>query len=479
MMTRFDPKAFKRKHAVVLGLGRSGEAAAKLLLKKGFRVFGSDSRPRKELRRLASRLGKRFAFEGGGHSDRILRAAFAVKSPGMHPDSPALAKLRAAGIPVFSEMEVALAFLPEVELVAVTGTNGKTTTAALTAAVFQAARRRTHLLGNVGTPLAASASRIRKGDTVVLEVSSYQLEDSVFFRPDSSVILNITSDHLEHHKTMQSYIAAKARVFRLQDRSCCCVFNAADPLVLHLARSSRSRKLFFAREPSTRASAWIAGGKIRVRLPGEKKESALVPPAIPGVHNLENAMAAALLGFSRRVGSAAVARAFRKFKGVEHRIEDCGTVRGLRIVNDSKGTNVDSTLAALRALESEAGRLLLILGGLPKGGGFAPLRPLVEKTAKAVLTIGSAARSIEGDLQGSIHVFPCETLETAVEVAFKIGAKGDTLLLSPACASFDQFKDFEDRGRRFKEIVRKYATCASRTSKRGAVRGRIRAARRR
>ncbi|MEE8425281.1 MAG: UDP-N-acetylmuramoyl-L-alanine--D-glutamate ligase [Elusimicrobiota bacterium] len=457
--TYFHPQTFLKKRArraAVLGMGRSGLAAARLLRNKGFAVRLSDSRPRRELRAAAAKLPAGVQWEGGGHSDLLLRCHFAVKSPGILPSAPILAKFREAGIPVFSELEIALAFCPTAEIIAVTGTNGKTTTAALTHHLFKSARRKTHLFGNVGVPLSAGVSKIKKKDTLVLEVSSYQLEDSRWFRPVSAAILNLTSDHIEHHGSMEAYRKAKTRIFAYQDRDHSCIFNSADPAVVGMARNCRARKLFFGHDPSTRTAAWMEKGRIVVRMPGEKKTTSLVPPKLPGVHTLENSMAAVLLALTRGIAPKAVQKGLKTFKGVEHRIENCGKLGPLVCVNDSKATNIDSTLAALRSLNGKhEGKVILILGGLGKSGGFGALRSLVEKFAKAVLTIGSAAAKIEEDLQGATHVFPCENLETAVDVALKIGAKGETLLLSPACASFDQFASFEERGRRFKELVKK------------------------
>lgn len=449
---RFLPGVWKRGPAAVLGMGRSGLAAARLLARKGFKVLLSDERPRKDLRAAAGKLPAGISWEGGGHSDRLLKCRFAVKSPGLPSKAPVLERLRAADIPIFSELEVALAYCPPVEVIAVTGTNGKTTTATLTAAVFKAARKRVHLLGNIGEPVCAAVGKIKKGDVLVIEASSYQLEDSRRFAPDAAALLNLTPDHLDHHGGMAEYAAAKRKLFAWMDRRHTCVFNADDPGVAAMARLCRARKLFFGRTPSTMTAAWPEGGKILLRLQGWKKPVKLAPPELPGEHNMQNAMAAALLCAARGVKPEAIQRAFKAFKGVEHRLEDCGLRKGLRCINDSKATNVDSTLVALATLP-ETKSALLILGGRPKAGGFSGLRSQVERRVKAVLSIGEAAESVEADLQGSTHVFPCQTLEQAVTVAFQIGLKGETLILSPACASFDQFSDYEHRGRTFKALL--------------------------
>ena len=452
----FDPREVRGQRAGVLGLGRSGLAVARLLARKGFPVLGSDSRPRAELAKAVKGLPASVRWEGGGHSDRLLACAFVVKSPGLKPDLPVLARLREKGVPVYSELEVALAFSKAREIVAVTGTNGKSTTTALAHRVFEAglARGRKAMLGgNIGIPVSEVAPKARAQDVLVLECSSYQLEDSREFRPAAAAVLNLTADHLDHHGSMDAYIDAKAKVFRGQGAGDACVFNADDPAVYRLSRDCRSRRLYFG-SPAPHVHAWEAGGKLRFRLPGWRKDVALAPPKLPGRHNLENAMAAGLLAFARGIKPAAVQKAFKAFKGVEHRIEPCGEVRGVRCVNDSKATNVDSTLVALKAFEPAGKRLLLILGGLHKGSPYTPLKPWIERTVKGILTIGSAARRVEEDLAGAAPVFPCGELSVAVDTALRIAAKGDVLLLSPACASFDQFQDYEERGRRFKDLVR-------------------------
>lgn len=445
----FDPKSFKKKTASVLGLGRSGQAAARLLLGKGFKVFGSDKRPRAELKTALGKLAAKISWEGGGHTERVLKSSFIVKSPGL---PPTLAVLSKAKVPVFSEMEVGLAYSKSREIVAITGTNGKTTTTELTAAVFKAAKKHVILCGNIGLPFSDEAPKAKTSSVIVAEASSYQLEDSVDFHPRAAALLNVTADHIDHHGTMEKYLEAKAKAFRNMGPGDFAVFNANDPLCMKVARETRAEKLFFGEKDAGRVHAWHEDPFIIVQLRG-KKPIKLSPPKLPGRHNLENAMAAALLALCRGVKPAAVQRAFKAFKGVEHRLEPCGTLAGLACINDSKATNVDSTLVALRSFP-ESKTLLLILGGLHKGMPYTPLKGEIERKVKAVLTIGSAARKIEEDLAGLVPVFPCGDLATAVDTAFKIGFKGETLLLSPACASFDQFKDYEDRGRRFKELLK-------------------------
>lgn len=454
---RFEPKAFKGKCAGVIGLGRSGLAGAKLLAKKGFKVFASDSRRREELRKNMGRLPGAISWEAGRHSDRLLKCAFVLKSPGLSPSLPIFQKLKKAAVPVFSELEVALAFCKARTIVAITGTNGKSTTAELAAEIFRAAssRRRVYICGNIGVPVCALAAQARAQDVLIIEASSYQLEDSRFFHPGAAALLNITADHIDHHGGMARYIEAKARIFKDQTRDDVCVFNAADPLALKLSRRCPARKLFFGPPGQGPVNAWHQKGKIHVRGWGGR-DLALAPPRLPGEHNIENAMAAALLALTQGVKSPAVQKGLRSFKGVAHRLQELDVIRGIRCINDSKATNVDSTMVALKALSTAKSSILLILGGLHKGSPYGQLRPLIESCVKGILTIGSAAGKIEEELSGTVPIFPCADLPTAVETAFKIGAKGDTLLLSPACASFDQFTNFEERGARFMALVEEH-----------------------
>ncbi len=459
MTERFEPAKWKGKRACVLGLGKSGLAAANLLAARGFDVLVSESRPAERLKAELDKLAKGARLELGGHGDQALACAFVVKSPGLPPAAPILRSFEAKGIPVFSELEVGLAFCPPATIFAVTGTNGKTTTTALLAAILSASGRRTHAAGNIGRPVCGLAAEVREGDVLAIEVSSYQLEDSRWFRADAACILNLTPDHLDHHGSLEAYRAAKAKVFERMTPAEACVFNADDPALEPLIAACPGEKLRFGLRPGPGLAAWIENGKILARRQGAV--AALTPPRLPGEHNLQNAMAAALMALSRGVAPDAVQRAFSAFKGVEHRIEPAGEIRGVRFINDSKATNVDSTLVALKALAERGRTLWVILGGLDKGSPYAPLLPGLKAQAKGVLTIGSAAPKIESELK-AVPLHPCGTLERAVDAALELAAPGDTVLLSPACASFDQFANFEERGRRFKELVKDHAKPAAR-----------------
>lgn len=459
MTPPFDPKKFRKKYAGVLGLGKSGQSVAKLLVKKGFRVLGSDARARAEVNKSFKGRPAKVSVEGGGHSDRLLDCSFVVKSPGLKPDLPIFKKLADKKIPVYSELEIALAFSKAKGVVAITGTNGKSTTTQLTYEIFKIGLprgRKAVLGGNIGTPISLTAPAAKPSDILIIEASSYQLEDSNHFEPRAAAILNITADHIDHHGSMEAYVAAKTKIFREQGAGDACVFNADDPLVYKLSRECPSERLYFGTK-GPHVHAWEEKGKLFFELPRWKKAVSLTAPKLPGRHNVENALAAGLLAFARGIKPAMVQKAFKNFKGVEHRIEDCGVVKGVRCVNDSKATNVDSTLVALKALEPVGKRVMLILGGLHKGSPYTVLKPYIEKTVKCILTIGTAARRIDEDLSGVVHIFPCGDLATAVDTALRIAEKGDVLLLSPACASFDQFKDFEDRGAQFKALVKNAA----------------------
>ena len=451
----FRPEEFKDGRALVIGAGKSGVACANLLAARGFGVLLTDEKKASELKDRLKTLARGVKAETGGHTKAAFSCAFAVKSPGMPHSNPLIKTLKKKRIPVFSEIDIALAYSRAGKLLAVTGTNGKTTTTILLGELMKAAlapRGRAVVCGNVGVPAAQAAPKAGPSDAVVLELSSYQLEDSSGVRPDAACVLNITPDHLDHHGGMAAYVAAKEKVFRDQGPRDCCVFNYEDRYCRALARRCPSRALFFSSKRRGGAlHAWAGNGELFFRR-GKAVFSAK-PPALPGAHNLENAMCAGLMALHCGAGPAVLRRVFASFRGVEHRIEPVGTRRGMSFVNDSKATNVDSTLVALKALGGRR-NIWLILGGRGKGTPYAPLAPLLKKSARAVLTIGEDAPRIERELAGTCPVIRCATMHNACRSALKLGAKGDVVLFSPACASFDQFSDFEDRGRRFKSFVR-------------------------
>ncbi len=453
----FNPSAFKGKKALVIGAGRSGLAAARLLSARGFRVLLSDSAPLKDLKPKLKGLPRSVETEAGGHSDRILSCGFAVKSPGLPARAPVFEKLRAAGIPVFSEIEIALAFSKAGKVLAVTGTNGKTTTTELLGLLMKsaAARRgaRAFTCGNMGVPAALTAPRAGPADALVMELSSYQLEDSTYLSPDAACVLNITPEHLDHHGSLAAYIAAKARIFTGQRPAAVCVFNYENAVCRRLARRCPARAVFFSsRRRGGRLSAWTEGGRLVFRTGAVL--FTVEPPRLPGRHNLENAMCAGLMALSCGARPADLRAVFSAFKGVEHRIETARVLRGVAYVNDSKATNVDSTLTALRALSGKK-NIWLILGGLDKGVPYAPLKPLIKASVKRMLTIGKAAPLIEKQLRGAAPAQRAGTLAIALKEAAAEAKPGDIVLLSPACASFDQFRDFEHRGAEFKRLAGK------------------------
>ncbi len=458
MVHRFSASHFQGQKACVIGLGHSGSSVAKLLIKQGIDVLMTDSRNSREIADLIKGVPTSASWEADGPSQEALRCGFAVKSPGLSWSSPFIKKIQDAKIPIFSEMEVALSFSKTENIIAITGTNGKTTTTALTGDIFRQGLpygQNVYVCGNIGTPASDSAPNANPKDFLVIESSSYQLEDSSFFHPKVSAILNIQPDHLDHHGSFENYIQAKARIFRDQNPLDFCIFNALDLETVRLARECPAQKLFFGDDPKS-SHAWVKEGKIYARLSLKDAPISFTPPRLPGRHNQENAMAAILIGLASGISTDSIQKALTEFKGVEHRLEEAGTYHQIRCVNDSKATNVDSTLVALKAFTESQKRLILILGGIDKGSPYAPLKPFLSHSVKALLTIGSAAQKIESELDGIVPISHCENLDKAVERAFEIGEAGDILLLSPACASFDQFKNFEERGEKFKKILKRY-----------------------
>ncbi len=440
------------KRVLVVGLARTGVATALFCAARGARVTATDSLAAGELAEAAAKLGSAgVALELGGHRrESFLAADLIVPSPGVPFDQPDLLAARRNGVAVWSEIELAWRFLRG-RLLAVTGSNGKTTTTALTGHILKTAGLPVLVGGNIGTPLISLVEDSRDDSISVVEVSSFQLEAIVAFRPDVSVYLNLTPDHIDRHGSLDSYAAAKARIFENQKREDAAVMNADDSALARYA-PSRPRVYWFSRKKEVARGAFVRGDDI-VFCDGDAEARLASRAEIPlrGQHNLENVLAAATAACLVGAAPRAIAEGVRTFPGVEHRLQFVAEIGGVQFYNDSKATNVDATE---KALEAFPGNLLVILGGKDKGSDYAPLRPLLAERARRAFLIGAAADKIAAQIGGAVPLEQCGTLDRALHAAFEAAQPGDVVLLAPACASFDQFQNYEHRGRVFADLVR-------------------------
>ncbi|ABS28061.1 UDP-N-acetylmuramoyl-L-alanine--D-glutamate ligase [Anaeromyxobacter sp. Fw109-5] len=456
----------KGKRVTVVGLARSGVAAARLCAREGARVTVTDRRAEEHLTGPLAALetaGVRRVL-GGHDAEDFTRADLVVVSPGVPMALAEVVRARAAGVPVWGEVELAARFLAGVPIVAITGTNGKSTTTALAGALF-ARHRRTFTGGNLGTPLCQHVLDGGGAEVVVAELSSFQMEGLLSLRPRVAAILNVTPDHLDRYRDVDDYAAAKARLFGLQQPGDHAVANARDPRALAMAEASRAVLHTFgfgppgpgARDPGLEpdeggaTELWVqarGGGPERFRLANR---------ALRGRHNRENAMAAVLCARLLGVPGGEVQAGLDAFGGLPHRLEVVGERGGIEWVNDSKATNVDSTLVGLSAFPAGTARVVLVMGGRGKGAPYAPLRPLFAGRVKALLTIGEDAPAVERELGDLCPTEACVTLEAAVRRAAALVRPGDAVLLSPACASYDQFRNYEERGEAFRRHVAEFA----------------------
>ncbi len=443
----------KDQRVLVVGLGKSGVASALFLKSRGARVTVSDAKPEAELRQeILLLLEHGITVETGGHGDRTFRDQdLIVVSPGVPFDAPQLVQARNLGEKVIGEIELAAQFLPG-PIAAITGANGKTTTTTLAGEILAAAKLPVLVGGNIGTPAITFADPATPKTWIVLEVSSFQLETIVAFRPRIAVILNITPDHLDRHKTFANYVGAKARIFENQGPEDFTVLNADDPTTVGLAERTLAQRFLFSRKKEIGTGAFVRGAHIFFR-DGQHEREVMPLSEIPlkGAHNLENVLAGISVGMLAGCQPEQIRHAVRNFKAVEHRLEFVAKVAGVDYYNDSKATNVDATI---KALESFPANIHLILGGKDKGSDYTVLNNLLRERVKRVYTIGAAAAKIESHIQGAAEIDHAETLETAVERASASAVAGDIVLLAPACASFDQFQNYEHRGSVFKEAVR-------------------------
>jgi len=449
-----DSMELNNKRVLVVGLGKSGVASALFLKKHGARVTVSDTKSGDELRNeIPVLLDHGITVETGGHGDRTFRGQdLIVVSPGVPVDAPPLVQARALGESVIGEVELAAQFLPG-PIVAITGSNGKTTTTTLAGEIMTANGFPALVGGNIGTPAISLAERANPETVIVLEISSFQLETIQTFRPKIAVVLNVTPDHLDRHRTFEVYADAKARIFENQQGSDFAVLNADDPTCVTMAARTRAQVFWFSRLKEVERGAWVREGNVLFRDAAGQREILQVSEIpLKGAHNLENVLAAVCAGVLMGCAPEKIRQAVRDFKAVEHRLEFVGTIRGVDYYNDSKATNVDATI---KALESFPANIHLILGGKDKGSDYTVLNDLLRQRVKRVYTIGAAAAKIESQVKA--EVVHAETLENAIRKAHAVAQPGDVVLLAPACASFDQFKNYEHRGHVFKEIVRTLA----------------------
>jgi UDP-N-acetylmuramoylalanine--D-glutamate ligase len=444
----------KGKKVLVVGLGKSGLAAALFLRHQGAQVTVSDVRSADVLAKdIPALIDEGIAVEAGGHGLLTFRRQdLIVVSPGVPIDTPELVQVKKFGLPIIGEVELAAHYLRG-HVLAITGSNGKTTTTSLCGEILKAAKLPTAVGGNIGVPVIALVEDSREDGWSVLEVSSFQLETTYEFHPEIAVILNITPDHLDRHGTFENYAAAKERIFARQTADDALVLNADDEAAKSAAARASSRIFWFSRAKVVRQGAFVHNGVIAFRASEQSAaEPVLKVEEIPlkGAHNVENVLAAVCAARLAGVDAETIRAAVMQFQAVEHRLEFVATIHGVEYYNDSKATNVD---AAMKAIAAFPGGIHLILGGKDKNSDYRQMRALLTERVKAVYTIGAAADKIFTHIDGAVPIVTAGTLEEAVARAGAVAQPGEVVLLAPACSSFDQFENYEHRGRVFKETV--------------------------
>jgi UDP-N-acetylmuramoylalanine--D-glutamate ligase len=445
----------KGKKILVVGLGKSGLAAALFLRRRGALVTVSDVRSAEQLaKEIPALIEAGIMVEAGGHGLLTFRRQdLIVVSPGVPLDTPELAQVKHFGLPVIGELELAARFLKGHAL-AVTGSNGKTTTTTLLGEILKAGGLPTLVGGNIGLPVIALIDDSAEDTWSVLEVSSFQLETTEQFHPEIAVILNITPDHLDRHGSFENYCAAKERIFAAQTAEDFLVLNADNTPCAAAAARSVAKVYWFSVEHPVPQGAWLEQGSVVYRTAEDAPTEHVMPlRGIPlkGSHNIENVLAAVVAARLAGVPAEIIRHAVESFQAVEHRLEYVVTHNGVAYYNDSKATNVDATAKAIAAF---SGGIHLILGGKDKNSDYTLLADLLRERVSAVYTIGSAAAKIESHLRGVVSIYSCETLEKAVASAAAAARPGEVVLLAPACSSFDQFENYEQRGKVFKQLVK-------------------------
>jgi UDP-N-acetylmuramoylalanine--D-glutamate ligase len=451
------PPEFKGKRVTVVGLGRSGQAATRLLVGQDAAVTVTDRRPAGDLPDSMSALKDYpVRYCTGGHPPEAFQDAdLIVMSPGIDAERVDAVRIaRSRGIPVIGEIELGFRFA-SAPILAITGTNGKSTTTALAGGILKDTGHRVFVGGNLGRPLCEAVLERTSWDWIVLEVSSFQLETIQAFRPRIAVLMNVTPNHLDRYGNMEDYLAAKMRLFENQTETDSAVVSADDSLVLERTVSVRSRRILFGQAVRPEAGVYLEADSVMstgVASPSERQKILLREDIrLPGRHNLENVLAASAAALLCGCPADCIRESVRNFKGLEHRLEPVRSRQGVLYINDSKATTTD---ALAKALEAFTAPIVLIAGGRDKGGEFTSVRELLARRVKTAVLIGEARPVLRAAWEGAAPLIESESLEDAVRVAAETAAQGDIVLLAPACASFDMFRDFEDRGNRFKAIVK-------------------------
>ncbi len=440
------------KKVLVVGLARTGIATAKFLKAKGSLVTTTEVKPKEETKEAVQELeGMDISSEWGGHqTETFLKQDMIVVSPGVDLSIDPIQRAIQHGVRIISEIELAYHFI-HVPIIAVTGTNGKTTTTLLIGEMLKEDGRKVGVGGNVGEPMVLFADGKDRWEVLVVEISSFQLEAIEDFRPRISVLLNITEDHLDRYPSYAEYIEAKLRIFANQNSGDLAVLNGDDPIVMGFREKVKAEKALFSLKEKPDEGAFSNDQRISLRLGEKREEYSLVKAPLKGIHNVENMMAALttarLFGCSKK----AIQTVLDRFKGLEHRLEFVREMGGVRFYNDSKGTNVGSVV---KSLQSFSEPVILIAGGKDKNGDLTPLQQLIRKRVKHLILIGEAKERMNRELGGLTDTVMVKTLGEAVLLAHQKGKPGEVVLLSPACSSFDMFKDYKERGTVFKEAVR-------------------------
>lgn len=441
------------KRLVILGGGESGVGAALLGKQKGYEVFLVDEGSLKEgYRNELKAAGISFA-EGVLPEDKILAADEVVKSPGISEKNDWVIKIRAAGIPIIGEIELAYRYKGESKMIAVTGSNGKSTTTAMIYHMCRVADIDCALVGNIGYSFARQIAEDPK-PLYVAEISSFQLDDIVHFRPDVAVLLNITEDHLDRYEyKMENYVRSKFRIAINQTSKDHFIYNIDDEIITKYLTNNHisSNKIPISMKQEVKNGAHIKNDEMHVSVNGEQQSMSVYDFALKGKHNQYNTMAASVAGATMDIRKDKIREAVQTFQSLEHRMESVASVRGVEFINDSKATNVNSTWYALESMTKPT---VLILGGIDKGNDYSLILDLVREKVKAIVCMGVDNQKIRDAFAGEVPVIDTASAAHAVQASFEQAAVGDVVLLSPACASFDLFKNYEDRGRQFKEAVK-------------------------